>query len=163
MEIALIAAVAENNVIGGENKLLWHLPEDLKFFKSQTSGHHIIMGRKTFESIGGGRPLPNRTSIIITRQANYKAEGCIVVNSVEEALKAVKEDDKIFFIGGGEIYKLAVHKVDTMYLTHVKAEIVGETIFPEINWDAWEKTESEYHLVDEKHKYEFEIARYKRR
>ena len=130
--ISIIAAASENNVIGNENKLLWHLPADLKFFKSTTSGHPMIMGRKTFESIG--KPLPGRATIIITRQDDYKPDGVIVVHSLKEALKeAEKIDEEVFIVGGGEIYKQAMFLVDRIYLTRVFATYNGDTHFQSSN------------------------------
>lgn len=136
MDISIIAAIAENNVIGFENKLIWHIKEDLQRFKSLTMGHHIIMGRKTYESIG--RPLPGRTNIIITRNKDFIANGCIIVNSLEEAIKSVHFlEDNIFIIGGAEIYKQAYTLADRLYLTRVHAEFVGDVYFPEINNNDW--------------------------
>ena len=128
--LSLIVAFANNDVIGRDNKLIWSLPSDLKFFKEKTTGHHIIMGRKCFESIG--RPLPNRTSVIITRDKAYKAEGCIVVNSLEEALEVAKHDNEPFIIGGGEIYKLALPLVNKIYITRLFEDFDGDTFFPQI-------------------------------
>ncbi|MEK7164891.1 MAG: dihydrofolate reductase [Patescibacteria group bacterium] len=129
--ISIIAAIGENRELGRDNKLLWRIPEDLKRFRVLTEGHPIIMGRKTFESIG--RPLPKRTNIIITRQADYKAEGCIVVGSVEAAIAKAKEFDEqeIFIIGGGEIYKQALPRVDKLYLTVVKDSQEADVYFPD--------------------------------
>ena len=121
MKLSIIVAASQNNVIGKDNQLIWRLSADLKRFKALTTGHHIIMGRKTFDSIG--KPLPNRTSIIITRQADYKAEGCIVVNSLEEALEKVPADQEAFIIGGGTIYKEAIDKADKLYLTRVQKKV----------------------------------------
>lgn len=156
MEISMIAAVADNNVIGKDNQLIWHLPDDLKFFKNTTKGHHIIMGRKNFEAIG--RPLPHRTSIIITRQKNYKADGCIVVNSIEEAISKVKNDDKPFIIGGGEIYKQALPLATKLYITKVHARFEGDTLFPEIKPDEWKTISENYHPEDERHECAFSIV-----
>ncbi|MCB2194447.1 MAG: dihydrofolate reductase [Bacteroidetes bacterium] len=153
--ISIIVAVAENNVIGKDNSLIWHLPRDLKHFKETTSGHYIIMGRKTFES--NGRPLPNRTNVIITRDKNYKAEGCIVVHSLEDAIKEAKEDSEAFIIGGGVIYEMAMPLVDRIYLTKIHHKFEGDTYFPEINMDEWEVTEERFFEIDEKNKYPFTI------
>lgn len=132
---SIIVAVAENDVIGYDNHLLWHISEDLKRFKSLTLGHHIIMGRKTFESIG--KPLPGRVSVIISRQENLKIEGCVVVNSLDEAFEVAKNDSEAFIIGGGEIYKQALPIVDKIYLTRVHAGFAGDTFFPELNLSEW--------------------------
>lgn len=130
--ISIVVAIAERNrAIGKDNKLPWHIPEDLKRFKEITSGHPIIMGRKTFKSIG--RPLPNRTNIIITRDANYQMEKCVIVNSIEKAIQEASqlEQEEIFIIGGGEIFKQALPYVDKLYLTIVKGPIDGDVFFPE--------------------------------
>ena len=161
MKISLIVAVAENGVIGKDNDLIWHLPKDMQFFKKITIGHHVIMGRKNFESIPHKyRPLPNRTNIIITRQSEYKAEGCIVVNSVETALEIAKNNGDIepFIIGGGQIYRIAIEKnlVDKIYLTKIHHSFKGDTFFPELSsdWKEINKTESK---ADEKHKYNYDF------
>ncbi len=159
--LSMIVAAAENNAIGKDNKLLWHLPDDLKHFKQTTKGHHVIAGRKTFES--QGRPLPHRTNIIITRNKNYRAQGCVIVNSLEEALKQVKNDDEPFIIGGENIYRLAMPKADRIYLTRVHAEFEADTFFPEINPEEWQETERIYHEKDEKHRYPFSIITYDRK
>jgi len=135
MIISIIVAVAENNAIGYDNHLLWHISEDLKRFKSLTTGHHIIMGRKTFESVG--KPLPGRINIVISRQANYRVEGCLVAKSLEEALELAKQDTEVFIIGGGEIYKEALSISDKIYLTRVHAGFAGDTFFPELNLSEW--------------------------
>lgn len=126
--ISIIAAISKNGVIGNNNKLLWHIPEDFARFKKITSGHPVIMGRKTFESIG--KPLSNRTNIIITRDENYKTEGCLVVHSLEEAIK-LANGKKIFIIGGGQIYKQAITFADKLYLTVIKKDFSGDTYFPD--------------------------------
>jgi len=133
--ITIIAAIANNRALGMNNKLIWHLPEDLKRFKSVTRGHHVIMGRKTFESLG--KPLPNRTSIIITRNKNYNAQACLVVNSLEEALEKAKEDKNPFILGGSEIYKLAMPIADKLDLTLVHHEFEADAFFPEIDSSNW--------------------------
>ena len=133
MTISIIVAIAENQAIGYNNQLLWRLKEDLQRFKSLTMGHHIIMGRKTYESIG--KPLPGRTSVIITRDLNYKAEGCLVVHSLNEALKV--DDSEVFIIGGGEIFNQSLPFVDKIYLTRVHASFSGDTFFPELDLTEW--------------------------
>ena len=161
MKISLIVAVAENGVIGKDNDLIWHLPKDMQFFKKITIGHHVIMGRKNFESIPHKyRPLPNRTNIIITRQSEYKAEGCIVVNSVETALEIAKNNGDIepFIIGGGQIYRIAIEKnlVDKIYLTKIHHSFKGDTFFPELSSD-WKETNKTENKADEKHKYNYDF------
>ncbi|MFC5271932.1 dihydrofolate reductase [Adhaeribacter terreus] len=152
--IALVVAMAENNVIGKNNQLIWHLPADLKHFKNLTSGHPIIMGRKTYESIG--KPLPNRTNIVITRQEDYKPEGVLVAHSLSEGLMLAQQlDTNIFVIGGAEIYKQAMFLADTIYLTEVHHEFEGDTFFPEIDTLLWVETEREEHKADEKNPYDY--------
>mgnify|MGYP006302670643 CR=1 FL=1 len=159
--LSMIVAAAENNAIGKDNKLLWHLPDDLKHFKQTTKGHHVIAGRKTFES--QGRPLPNRTNIVITRNTNYNAEGIIVVHSLEEALNAVQNDDEPFIIGGENIYKTAMPKADRIYMTRVHASFEADTFFPDLNAEEWKETSRSYHDKDEKHDYAFSIIVYDRK
>ena len=153
--ISSIVAVAENNVIGKDNTLIWKLPRDMRHFKETTTGHCIIMGRKTFES--NGRPLPNRTNIIITHDKNYKAEGCIVVHSLEDALKEAKNDSEAFIIGGGVIYDLAMPYVDRIYLTKIHHSFDGDTFFPELNMNDWHEVERRDFEPDEKNIYPFTI------
>ena len=159
--LSMIVAAAENNAIGKDNKLLWHLPDDLKHFKRTTKGHHVIAGRKTFES--QGKPLPSRTNIIITRRKDYQAEGCIVVHSLEEAMAKVENDNEPFIIGGEHIYRLAMPKTDRIYLTRVHANLEADTFFPEINPEEWEEINRTYHEKDEKHSYSFSIIIYDRK
>jgi len=156
----MIVAADENNVIGKDNQLIWHLPDDLKFFKQKTSGHCIIMGRHTFESVG--KPLPNRTNIIITRDKNYTAVGCKVVHSLEDALELAKEDDNPFIVGGEQIYRLALPMADQVFLTRVHHEFEGDRHFPELG-DEWIETESIPHAEDEKHQYAFTFKTYEKR
>ena len=158
-KLTLIVAVSENNVIGKDNDLIWRLRNDLKRFKALTSGHCIIMGRKTFESLP--KPLPNRTHIVITRQLNYKVpEGVKVVNSLEAAIEASKED---YVIGGGEIYKQGLGFVDLIELTKVHHNFEGDTFFPEIDVKIWEEINCVYNEKDDLHKYPFSFITYKRR
>lgn len=152
--ITLIAAAGLNNELGKNNDLLWHLPDDFKRFKAITTGHYIIMGRKTFESFP--KPLPNRTHIIISRDANFKVpEGCFVVNSIEKALAICPENEAIFIIGGGQIYKQSIHLADSVELTRVNGNFDATVFFPEIDLDFWKLTNSEYHPKDEKHAFDF--------
>lgn len=136
--ISIIAAIANNRVIGIDNTLPWHLPEDLKHFKALTTGHHILMGRKTYESLG--RPLPNRTSVVITRTRNSPIPGCIVANSIEDAIAACGADDEIFFIGGAELYRQALNFADRIYLTEIQADFEGDAWFPEFDPLHWKET-----------------------
>ena len=151
--VIMIAAAAENNALGKDNQLLWHLPDDFKRFKSLTTGHHIIMGRKTFESFP--KPLPNRTHVIITRQKNFQPEGCIVVDSIEKALQTVSANEDVFIIGGGEIYNLGLPYADKTELTKVHVSPDADTFFPILNPNEWRLVASEFHPKDDKHQYEF--------
>jgi len=151
--IVMIAAVAENNALGKNNELVWHLPNDLKRFKSLTSGHHIIMGRKTFESFP--KPLPNRTHVVISRQENYHPEGCIVVNSMEEAIAICPENETSFIIGGGEIYSLALPYADKIEVTRVHHNFDADAFFPEINTNNWKEIVTEFNPKDDKHLYDY--------
>lgn len=159
--ITVIAAVAENNALGKENQLLWHLPDDFKRFKTLTSGHFIIMGRKTFESFP--KPLPNRTHVIISRQANYQPEGCIVVNSLEQAIEACPKTEEVFIIGGGEIYRQSIAVADKLDLTKVHATFEADTYFPEVDLSEWQLVFEEYHPKDERHDFAFTFQTYLRK
>lgn len=155
MMVSLIVAVSENNVIGKDNDLIWNLPNDMKFFKQKTQGHVVIMGRKNYESIPEKfRPLPNRTNIIITRQKNYHAPGCHIVDSIEQALDLAQQvqDDEPFIIGGGQIYQLALEQnlVHRIYLTRVHDHFEGDTFFPELP-SQWKEIQKLKHPADEKH------------
>ncbi|QOY38014.1 type 3 dihydrofolate reductase [Anaerobacillus isosaccharinicus] len=156
--ISLIVATGENRVIGLNNKMPWHLPADLAYFKNTTSGHAVVMGRKTFESIG--RPLPNRTNIILTRDENFQAEGCQVIHSVEEALQLGKVQD-LFIIGGAEIYHQFLAQADRVYLTYIEENFEGDTFFPELT-DEWKLVSTEKHLPDEKNQYNYEFRVYEK-
>jgi dihydrofolate reductase len=160
---SMIVAVSENEVIGKDNQLIWHLPADLKYFKSLTMGHHMIMGRKTFESIG--KALPGRTSVIITRNKNYAVpEGCIVTNSLEQAYKIAEDnkDAEAFIIGGAEIFKQAESLCDKIYYTEVKARFDGDTFFY-LDKSKWKEVKREDHLKDEKNKFDYSFLEYVRR
>ncbi|WP_299097749.1 dihydrofolate reductase [uncultured Winogradskyella sp.] len=162
-ELTIIVAAGEDNAIGKDNDLIWHLSNDLKRFKKLTSGHHIIMGRKTFESFP--KPLPNRTHIVITRQSNYKVpEGVIVVNNLEDALDATRKDKQPFIIGGGEIYKQSINLADKLELTRVHASFDGaDTFFPNVDTNIWKEVSRTTHEADEDHNYAFSFITYKRR
>lgn len=152
--LTLIAATSTNNALGKDNQLVWHLPDDFKRFKSLTSGHYIIMGRKTFESFP--KPLPNRTHVIITRQKNYEApEGCIVVPSLEKAIEVCPKNDEVYIIGGGEIYKQSIDIADKVELTRVHTTVEADAFFPEINPEKWKIVFEEHHEKDEKHAFDF--------
>jgi dihydrofolate reductase len=135
MDISIIVAIAENDVIGNNNQLIWHIPDDLKRFKALTMGHHIIMGRKTWESIG--RALPGRVSIVVTRNADFQANGALIAHSVEEAIELAKADNEVFIIGGGELYKQALPMANKLYLTKVHKAFKGDVSFPAIDYNHW--------------------------
>ncbi|MEA9413341.1 MULTISPECIES: dihydrofolate reductase [unclassified Flavobacterium] len=158
--IIMIAAVAENNALGKNNEMIWHLSNDFKRFKALTTGHHIIMGRKTFESFP--KPLPNRTHIVITRQEDYQPEGCIVVKSIEEAIAKCPENDDSFIIGGGEIYNLGMPLADILEITRVHHSFEADAFFPEINKKEWQLVEAEPNTRDEKHLYDYTYETYVR-
>jgi len=160
--LTIIVAAGENNEIGKDNDLIWHLSDDLKRFKMLTSGHHIIMGRKTFESFP--KPLPNRTHIVISRQKNYQVpDGVIVVNSLEAAIEQSKSDTQPFIIGGGEIYKQAMALVSKIEITRVHATFEADTFFPEIDKTIWKETANKFHPKDENHDYEFSFLTFERK
>ena len=161
MIISIIVAMARNRVIGKNNRLPWHLPADLKHFKETTMGHPIIMGRKTYESIG--RPLPGRTNIVVTRNPEFRAEGCTVVHSLEEALRAAEEAEEVFVIGGATLYREALPIANRIYLTLVEADIEGDTLFPEIDSDSWEEVHCETHPSDERNPYAYSFIELKRK
>ena len=158
MRISLIVAVAGNGVIGKDNDLIWYLPRDLNYFKRTTQGHAVIMGRRNYESIPEKyRPLPGRTNIVVTRQSDFEAPGCEVVNSLAAALERARalKDAEPFIIGGGQIYKEALREnmVDRMYITEVHADFEGDTYFPSIDEDTWDEVSREYHAPDARHAY----------
>jgi dihydrofolate reductase len=163
MKLLIIAAVANNNVIGNNNQLIWHLPDDLKHFKNLTSGHTLIMGRKTFESIG--KPLPNRKTIVVTRQKNYDAQGCTVVDNIRDAICMVKKESDVFVAGGGEIYRQVMDLQCTkkLFITRVYASFEGDAFFPEIDIDKWELVEREEHEADDRNPYPYAFLTYKRK
>lgn len=166
MEIAMIAAVAENGVIGKDNDLAWSLPDDMKYFMNTTKGHYIVLGRKNYDSLPPKfRPLPNRTNVVITRQSDLQLEGAHIVNTLEEAFEFCKKNnqEKIFVIGGGQIYKLALPYADTLCITEVHHSFDGDTYFPEFDKSDWEEVSREPHGMDERHLYPFDFVVYKRK
>ena len=157
MRISAIVAVAKGNVIGHNNQIPWYLPNDLKFFKRTTLGHHIIMGRKNYQSIG--RPLPKRTNIVVTRNPYFISSGCLIAYSLEEALKLAYEngEQEAFIIGGGVIYDLAMEYLDRIYLTEIDLEVEGDVFFPKIDYAVWKIISEEVHQPDEKNQYRHTI------
>jgi dihydrofolate reductase len=163
MKLSLIAAVANNNVIGNENKLMWRMPEDLKHFKKTTMGHSIIMGRKTWESIR--KPLKGRQNIVLTRKEFYLADGCEVVHSIDEAIKKIKHEKEVFVIGGSDIYEQCIDLFYTrrLYITRIFASFDGDAFFPDIDTEKWELEDMEEHDADEKNKYPYAFLTYKKK
>lgn len=159
--ITIIAAIAKNRVIGNNNRLIWHLPADLRFFKSTTMGHVLIMGRKTFESLG--KPLPGRTMIVISRQKDYLTQGVAIAHSLPDALNMVPENLETFIVGGAQIYELALPIADKMILTRIDADFDGDTIFPDYNEVDWQLVHTEHHPSDDKHPWPFSFNTYLRR
>jgi dihydrofolate reductase len=158
--LTIIAAIANNNVLGKNNRLIWHLPADLKRFKQTTSGHCVIMGRKTFESLG--KPLPNRTNIVITRDNTFNPEGCVIAHSLREAIDAAKADDNPFILGGAEIYKQAMAVADVLDLTFVHHTFEGDVFFPKIDTTIWKETSRQDFKADAKNKYDYSFVRFER-
>ena len=160
--LTIIAAVAKNNALGKNNDLIWRLPADLKRFKKVTLGHHVIMGRKTFESLG--KPLPNRTTIIVSRNEHYQADGCTIVNSLEKAIIAAKSDDNPFILGGGEIYKQALDHADMLDLTLVHHSFNdADTFFPPIDFTKWKEINREDYKADATHEFDYSFVTYKKK
>jgi len=155
MRVSLIAAMAENRVIGRDNQLPWRLSADLQHFKALTMGKPIIMGRKTYESIG--RPLPGRTNIVITRDSAFQAEGCEVVYSIEQALAAARGFEEVMVIGGAELYRQMLDHADRLYLTLVRAEVEGDALFPELG-QQWHEVERESRKADDKNQFDYDFV-----
>ena len=164
MKLALIAAMAQNRVVGIDNKLPWHLPEDLKYFKRITTGKAVIMGRKTYESIG--RPLPNRTNIVITRSTEFSAPGIEVVNSLDAAIELaenvslINAVDEVMVIGGAQIYEAALPQADRLYLTHVHANVEGDAYFPDVDMSQWKELGREDYDASETNPYDYSFVVY---
>lgn len=166
MILSIISAIGKNNEIGKANTLLWNLPADMKHFKETTSGHPVIMGQKTFESIG--RTLPNRRNIVLTKDENFRKDGIEIVYSIDELIdllsKTTEKDDECFIIGGGQIYKLFIDKADKLYITHVNVEFPdADTFFPTIDENVWQKTKSSPYVKDEQNAYDLEFVEYTRK
>lgn len=160
MSISYIVAMDRNRVIGRENQLPWRLPADLKFFKNTTMGHTIVMGRKTYESIG--KPLPGRTNVIMTQNRDYEAPGCVIVHSIEELMDRYG-DEEVFVTGGSELFRLFMPYVDKMYITRIEHEFEGNTVFPEFDEQQWEITWSEQGIKDEKNPYTYFFQKHEKK
>lgn len=155
--VSIIVAIAANGVIGDKNSLLWHIKEDMRFFRQKTTSHPVIMGRKTYDSLG--RPLPNRTNVVISRTLNH-IEGCTVVHSLEEAIALFPSEEEIFIIGGAQIYAQALDVANRMYITHIEHSYEGDTSFPEWNRAQWRLIEKESMLCGENFRYPFSFETY---
>lgn len=166
MKISLIAAHAQNHVIGKNNDLPWQLPDDMKYFMQTTRGHHCIMGRKNYDSIPDKfKPLPNRTNIVVTRQRGFHAPGCITVNTIDQgiALARANGEPELFIIGGAEIYSATLAQADLLYLTEIHAIIEGDTYFPTFDKNEWKEVSRVPHAADERHAYSFDFVVYARK
>lgn len=159
--VSLIVAMAKNRVIGINNTLPWHLPADLKHFRTLTMGHHIVMGRKTYDSIG--KPLPGRTSVVVTRNRDLQIAGCTVAHTLEQAIAACSGDDEIFVVGGAELYAQALAIADKLYITEIRKDVPGDAYFPVIDHDEWQETSREVHKQQEPLPLEYHFATYHRR
>ena len=165
MIVSAIAALSNNRVIGKDNDLPWRLPDDMKFFMQTTKGHHVIMGRRNYDSLHEKyKPLPERTNIVITRQTGFVAPGCIVLHAIEPALELAEKngETECFIIGGAEIYRLAMPYTTRLYLTEIDAHVEGDTYFPEVDMKHWVETSRKHHPADPKHRYPFDIVVYER-
>ncbi len=158
--ITIIAAIAKNNALGKDNQLIWHLPADLTRFKKVTLGHHVIMGRKTFDSLS--KPLPNRTTIIITRKKDYQVKGCLIANSLKEAIELSKSDKNPFILGGAEIYKQSMAVADKLDLTFIHHEFEADVFFPEIDKLIWKEVSRQDFKADENNKYDYSFVSFER-
>jgi dihydrofolate reductase len=166
MIISLIAALTENRVIGKSNDLPWRLPDDMKYFMQTTSGHHVVMGRKNYESIPAKfRPLPNRANIVVTRQEEYDAPGCMVVNSIPAAIDIAidNHEAEVFIIGGAEIYTQSLALANRLYLTEIHTSLEGDAFFPIFNKHEWTEISRKHHPTDEKHLYAFDFVVYEKK
>lgn len=161
--ISIIAAVAANRVIGKNNDLPWHLPDDMRFFMNTTTNHAVIMGRKNYESLPPKyQPLPNRTNIVITHQKNFQAPGCTIVHSWDEAFEVAPKNDEVFIIGGADIFRQGLPHATRMYLTEIHADVEGDVYFPEFDRAQWEESSRIPHPADDRHCYAFDFVTYNR-
>lgn len=166
MIISFIAALSRNKVIGKNNDLPWHLPDDMKYFMQTTKGHHVIMGRKNYDSIPEKfRPLPNRANVVVTRQQNFQAPGCQVVHSIEEGITLARlaRESEVFIIGGAEIYKAGFPFSSRLYLTEIDHDVDGDTFFPYWNKADWKEVSRKHHTPDERHAFPFDFVIYERK
>jgi len=165
MTISMIAAMSKNRVIGKNDDLPWHLPEDFSFFKETTKGRYVLMGRKNFDSLPHKfKPLPNRTNVVITRKTDFSAEGTTTVHSLEDAIAQARKggESEVFIIGGGEIYRLGLEHADKIYLTEIDGVVEGDTYFPEFDKNIWKETARKHHPADERHQFAFDFVIYEK-
>ncbi len=160
-KLSLIVAMAQNRTIGVNNSLPWRIPEDLKHFKALTMGHHMIMGRKTFDSIG--KPLPGRTTVVVTRDKALKIEGCLVAHSLQEAIKLCANDSEIFIVGGADIYAQSLAAADTLYITEIPRDVDGDAHFPAFDRNAWQETAREIRSQETPQPLQYHFVTYRRR
>jgi dihydrofolate reductase len=166
MIISLIAALTNNRVIGKNNDLPWHLPDDMKYFMQTTKAHHVIMGRKNYQSIPDKfRPLPNRTNIVVTRQKDFSAPGCLIVNSIAEGIELARTsgEKELFIIGGSEIYSQSMAYANQLYLTEIDTRLDGDTYFPTFDKAEWQEISRQHHEADARHAYPFDFVVYKKK
>ena len=161
MSVAILVAMAKNRTIGIDNTLPWRCPEDLQHFKRLTMGHHMIMGRKTFESIG--KALPGRTTVVLTRDATLQIDGCLIANSLQQALELCKNDAQIFIVGGAEIYALSLPVADTLYITEIQQDVTGDAHFPEFDKTAWTEAAREVRCQDKPEPLDYHFVTYRRK
>ena len=159
-KLAIIVAMAKNRTIGADNTLPWHCPEDLRHFKTLTMGHHMIMGRKTFDSIG--KPLPGRTTVVVTRNTDLDIAGCLIAHSLEQAVAACMGDNEIFIVGGAELYAQALPLVDTLFITEIQQEVTGDAHFPELNPSDWREVSREIHRQEIPQVLQYHFVEYRR-
>lgn len=161
MSLSIIVAMAQNHTIGVNNTLPWRCPEDLKHFKTLTMGHHMIMGRKTFDSIG--RPLPGRTTVVATRNTDLKVDGCLIAHSLKEAIAACAGDEQIFIVGGAELYRQAIALADTLYITEIQQDIDGDAFFPDFDKNTWQETSREVRSQETPQPLNYHFVTYQRK
>lgn len=166
MIISLIAARTQNGVIGKNNDLPWHLPDDMKYFMQTTSAHYVVMGRKNYDSIPEKfRPLPNRTNIVVTRQVGFTAPQCTIVHSLTDAIQLAEKNhqEELFIIGGAEIYQLAMPFANRLYLTEIQTELEGDTYFPSFDHKDWIEISRKHHPIDDRHRFAFDFVVYEKK
>jgi dihydrofolate reductase len=159
--LSIIVAMAQNRTIGVNNTLPWRCPEDLKHFKALTMGHHMIMGRKTFDSIG--KPLPGRTTVIVTRDRNLQIEGCLIAHSLQDAIKLCAGDEEAFIVGGADIYSQSLQLADTLYITEIQQEVVGDAHFPQFDKNAWQETARDVRTQETPQPLHYHFVTYRRK